>query len=82
MKSSPEEALIEAWRQALVENATVVKVDGGRYPVRLIPKRGLRQVDFVFDGNEIRGLEQKQMNDLLERISGSKQRLNKKSGQR
>jgi hypothetical protein len=25
---------------------------------RRTPKRGLRQVDFVFDGNEIRGLEQ------------------------
>jgi hypothetical protein len=29
-----------------------------RYPVRPTPKRGLRQVDFVFDGNEIRGLKQ------------------------
>jgi hypothetical protein len=27
-------------------------------PVRLTPKRRLREVDFVFDGNEIRGLEQ------------------------
>jgi hypothetical protein len=33
-------------------------LDGSRYPVRRTPKRGLRQVDFVFDGNEIRGLEQ------------------------
>jgi hypothetical protein len=38
--------------------ATVVQLDGSRYPVRRTPKRGLRQVDFVFDGNEIRGLEQ------------------------
>jgi len=32
----------------------------GRQPlsVRRTPKRGLRQVDFVFDGNKIRGLEQ------------------------
>ena len=52
------QALIEVWRQALVENATVVELDGGRYPVRRTPKRGLRQVDFVFEGNEIRGLEQ------------------------
>jgi hypothetical protein len=29
-----------------------------RYPVRHTPKRGLRQVNFVFDGSEIRGLEQ------------------------
>jgi dihydropteroate synthase len=58
MKLSLEEALIEVWRQALVENAKAVKVGGESYPVRRTPKRGLRQVDFVFDGNEIRGLEQ------------------------
>jgi hypothetical protein len=29
-----------------------------RHPVRLTPKRHLREVDFVFEGNEIRGLEQ------------------------
>jgi hypothetical protein len=28
------------------------------HPARLTPKRRLREVDFVFDGNEIRGLEQ------------------------
>ena len=56
--SSFEEMLIEVWRQALVENATVAELDGNRYPVRRTPKRGLRQVDFVFDGTEIRGLEQ------------------------
>ena len=53
-----EETLIEVWRQTLVENATVVELDGSRYPVRRTPKRGLRQVDFVFEGNKIRGLEQ------------------------
>jgi hypothetical protein len=58
MATSFEQILIEVWRQALVENATVVELDGSRYPVRRTPKRGLRQVDFVFDGNEIRGLEQ------------------------
>jgi hypothetical protein len=56
--NSFEQTLTEVWRQALVENATVVELDGNRYPVRRTPKRGLRQVDFVFRGNEIRGLEQ------------------------
>jgi len=56
--SSFEQTLIEVWRQALAENATVVELDSGRYPVWRTPKRGLRRVDFVFDGNEIRGLEQ------------------------
>src|SRR5437660_1663998 len=53
-----EETLIEVWRQALVENAKTVKVGGESYPVRRTPKRGLREVDFTFDGHEIRGLEQ------------------------
>ena len=58
MKLSFEQTLVEVWRQAVVENATAVELDGSRYPVRRTPKRGLRQVDFVFEGNEIRGLEQ------------------------
>jgi len=58
MKLSFEDALNEVWRQALVENAKVVELGKERYPVRRTPKRGLRQVDFVLEGNEIRGLEQ------------------------
>ena len=53
-----EEALIDVWRQALVENAKTVVLGSELFPVRRTPKRGLRQVDFVFEGNEIRGLEQ------------------------
>jgi hypothetical protein len=34
MKLSLEEALIEVWRQALVENAKAVKVGEESYPVR------------------------------------------------
>jgi len=56
--SSFEETLVEVWRQTLAENATVVELSGSRYPVRHTPKRGLRQVDFEFEGNAIRGLEQ------------------------
>ena len=58
MAISFEQTLIDVWRQVLVENADVVELGTKRYPVRLTPKRRLRQVDFVFDGNEIRGLEQ------------------------
>jgi hypothetical protein len=58
MKHSFEQALIEVWRQALLENVKVVELGTERYPVRRTPKRDLRQVDFMFDGNEIRGLEQ------------------------
>ena len=58
MNSSFEQTLVEVWRQVLVENADVVELGTKRYPVRKTPKRLLRQVDFVFDGSEIRGLEQ------------------------
>jgi hypothetical protein len=57
-KLSFDETLIAIWRQALVENVRAVKVGGDSYPVRKTPKRGLRQVDFIYDGQEIRGLEQ------------------------
>lgn len=58
MGLSFEQTLIEVWRQTLVENAKIVELGPDRYPVRSTPKRRLRQVDFVFEGNEIRGLEQ------------------------
>ena len=58
MNLSFEQALIEVWRQALVENAKTVELGSERYPVRSTLKRGLRQVDFVFEGKETRGLEQ------------------------
>ncbi len=58
MNSSFKQTLVEVWRQTLAENANFVKLGKERYPVRKTPKRGLRQVDFVFDGNDIRGLEQ------------------------
>jgi hypothetical protein len=58
MAISFEQTLIDVWRQVLVENADVVELGKKRYPVRLTPKRRLREVDFVINGNEIRGLEQ------------------------
>jgi hypothetical protein len=51
-----EQALIEVWRQALVENAKVIVLGTERYPVRRTPKRGLRQVYFTFEGSRIRGM--------------------------
>jgi hypothetical protein len=53
-----EEVLVSVWRQTLVDGAKSVEIDGKNYPVKLTAKRGLKQVDFVFDGHELRGLEQ------------------------
>lgn len=53
-----EDALIAVWQQALVEKAGSVNLDGAEFPVRRTAKRGLRQVDFRFERQELRGLEQ------------------------
>lgn len=58
MTISFEQALIDVWRQVLIENANIVELGGEHHPIRQTPKRHLRQVDFVFEGNKIRGLEQ------------------------
>jgi hypothetical protein len=56
--SELEQVLISVWRQALVEGAKRVAVDGKKYPVKTTAKRGLKQVDFWFEDHELRGLEQ------------------------
>lgn len=53
-----EEALVIVWRAALVENSHELELQGQTFSVRITPKKHLRQVDFVFDGQELRGLQQ------------------------
>jgi predicted polyphosphate/ATP-dependent NAD kinase len=53
-----DQVLKTVWRQALVENADVVKIGTERYPVTRSKAKRLRQVAFVFDGNTIMGIEQ------------------------
>ena len=58
MAQSLEETLISVWRQALIDGANSVEVDGKSYPVRTTSRRKLKQIDFSFDGRELRGVEQ------------------------
>lgn len=53
-----EEALVKVWREALVEGAAKVELGGQTFAVRDTPQKHLRQVDFVFEGEALRGLEQ------------------------
>src|SRR5260370_26426065 len=53
-----EEVMVKVWRQALVEGAAEVELDGKTFTVRETPRKRLREVDFVFDGQPLRGLEQ------------------------
>jgi hypothetical protein len=60
-----EEAMVDVWRQVLAEDTESVELDGpfgaqGKqtFAVRETPRRRLREVDFVFEGQPMRGLEQ------------------------
>lgn len=55
---SLEETLLSVWRQTLVEQVSIVELEGRRYPVRRTARRRLRQVDFEFEGQPLRGIEQ------------------------
>lgn len=56
--SALEDILLEVWRQSLAEGLATVTLDSRSYPVRRTPSKRLRQVDFEYGGETIRGLEQ------------------------
>jgi hypothetical protein len=58
MATSLEETLISVWRQTMVEDAKVVTLQDEKFPVRRTSRSRLREVDFQFEGHELRGLEQ------------------------
>jgi hypothetical protein len=58
MPMSLEDALLTVWRQSLLENKKTVTLEDASFPVRSTAKRKLKQIDFQFDGKELRGLEQ------------------------
>ena len=53
-----DEVLIEVWRQALVDCSITVKMAGQSFAVRKTPSKRLVEVDFDFDGQSYRGLQQ------------------------
>jgi hypothetical protein len=58
MKAAFEQTLIAVCRQALVDEADVVKLGSERYLVTRSKAKMLRQVIFNVDGNSIIGIEQ------------------------
>jgi|SRR5437667_9269659 hypothetical protein len=58
MATSLEEMLISVWQQALVDEGKIVTLEGRNFPVRRTSRSRLRDVDFQFEGHELRGLEQ------------------------
>jgi len=58
MAASLEETLVSVWQQTLVENARSVKLENRSFPVCRTSRSRLREVEFQFEGHELRGLEQ------------------------
>jgi hypothetical protein len=58
MAASLEETLILVWRQVMLEDTEVVVLGDEKFPVRRTSRSRLREVDFRFEGHELRGLEQ------------------------
>ena len=58
MAISLEDTLLTVWLQSLVENKNTITLGGESFPVRSTAKRKLKQIDFQFDGKDLRGLEQ------------------------
>src|SRR5271170_2474010 len=58
MTTNFEETLISVWHQALVEDCKKVTLEGVHYAVRPTSRSKLREVDFRFEEQTLRGLEQ------------------------
>jgi hypothetical protein len=56
--STLEDVIISVWRQTLVRNKKIVELADKRYFVKRTSRQRFRQVDFTFEGQELRGLEQ------------------------
>lgn len=53
-----EETVLSIYQQALVNGDEIVTLHDQTYSVRTTAKQKLKQVDFKFEGRDLRGLEQ------------------------
>ena len=58
MALSFEQILVDVYRQLFNDSADVVRLGNRRFPVRRSRVHGLRQVDFFFEGHDVRGIQQ------------------------
>jgi len=58
MATSLEETFVSVWRQVMAEDSKIVTLGDEKFPVRRTSRSRLREVDFQFEGHELRGLEQ------------------------
>lgn len=53
-----EEALLDVWRQVLVEDKKNIALEGEVYPLERTRRQKLRTVEFSFGGQRLTGIEQ------------------------
>jgi hypothetical protein len=53
-----DEVLIAVWRQALVDRSSTVTIDGQSFPARKTASKRLVEIDFNFEGESYRGIQQ------------------------
>jgi hypothetical protein len=53
-----DDCILSVWRQILVDSAKRITLNSDSYPVRHTAKHALAQVDFEFEGEPVRGVEQ------------------------
>src|ERR1035438_2530006 len=58
MATSLEDILISVWQQTMVDDSRMVTLESKTYPVRRTSRAKLREVDFRFGAEMLRGLEQ------------------------
>jgi hypothetical protein len=58
MTADFSDVLINVWRQALVDKSDIVKLGSESYKVTESKAKRLRQVEFVFEGKTIIGIQQ------------------------
>ena len=58
MALSFKQILVDVHRQLFNDSADVVRLGNRRFPVRRSRVEHLRQVDFFFEGHDVRGIQQ------------------------
>jgi hypothetical protein len=52
-----EETILTVYQQSLVDSLKIVTLGDETYSVRTTAKQKLKQIDFKFEGRDLRGLE-------------------------
>lgn len=58
MPTTLKDTLLSVWRQAMIDDSPTVTLEDKKFRVRKTTRSRLREVDFQFEGQELRGLEQ------------------------